>query len=61
MSELWLESVPPARGLPAELTKVRDETGRCVAVRDGYHQLRKVTTTAGVVDEVQAGTPTSPV
>ncbi|MEV5145132.1 IS256 family transposase [Streptomyces sp. NPDC052727] len=34
----------------AELTDHRDETGRRLVVRNGYHQPRKVTTAAGVVE-----------
>jgi transposase-like protein len=34
----------------AELADQRDETGRRLVVRNGYHQPRKVTTAAGVVE-----------
>jgi len=34
----------------AELTDQRDETGRRLVVRNGYHQPRKVTTAAGAVE-----------
>ncbi|MFF9396156.1 IS256 family transposase [Streptomyces griseoluteus] len=34
----------------AELANQRDETGRRLVVRNGYHQPRKVTTAAGVVE-----------
>ncbi|MER7835334.1 IS256 family transposase [Streptomyces sp. NPDC096040] len=34
----------------AELVDKRDETGRRLVVRNGYHQPRKVTTAAGVVE-----------
>ena len=34
----------------AELTDQRDETGRRLVVRNGYHQPRQVTTEAGVVE-----------
>jgi putative transposase len=34
----------------AELTEERDESGRRLVVRNGYHQPRKVTTAAGVVE-----------
>lgn len=34
----------------AELADQRDETGRRLVVRNGYHQPRKVTTAAGVIE-----------
>ncbi|TXS74061.1 IS256 family transposase [Streptomyces sp. sk2.1] len=34
----------------AELTDQRDENGRRLVVRNGYHQPRKVTTAAGVIE-----------
>jgi putative transposase len=34
----------------AELTHERDERGRRLVVRNGYHQPRKVTTTAGAIE-----------
>ncbi|MFB6508061.1 IS256 family transposase [Streptomyces sp. NPDC002466] len=34
----------------AELTEQRDENGRRLVVRNGYHQPRKVTTAAGVIE-----------
>ncbi|MFD3938181.1 IS256 family transposase [Streptomyces sp. NPDC058611] len=34
----------------AELAGERDESGRCLVVRNGYHQPRKVTTAAGAVE-----------
>lgn len=34
----------------AELAHQRDETGRRLVVRNGYHQPREVTTAAGVVE-----------
>jgi putative transposase len=33
----------------AELAGQRDEDGRRLVVRNGYHQLRQVTTAAGMV------------
>lgn len=34
----------------AELTDQRDEKGHRLVVRNGYHQLREVTTAAGLVE-----------
>jgi hypothetical protein len=41
----------------AELADQRDENGRRLVVRNGYHQPRKVTTAAGTVS---SGRPTTP-
>lgn len=38
------------RAYIAESADQRDETGRRLVVRNGYHQPRKVTTAAGVVE-----------
>lgn len=34
----------------AELADQRDESGRCLVVRNGFHQPRKVTTAAGAIE-----------
>ncbi|QDO05150.1 hypothetical protein FNV68_00965 [Streptomyces sp. S1D4-23] len=46
----WPQSLRPKSTPIAELAEQRDEAGRRLVVRNGYHQPRSVTTVAGTVE-----------